>query len=128
MFVFATKNTYLLWTFAIIILHVAIVSMQLTDSREIWLELLIRKKSKAVLKHSADMSVVFDSISTKFIIYVFRINDLTDSHGAVHFYVDTVIVKPYFSENLKLYKVSFPRDQLWYRGKETLFRYRKGIA
>ena len=45
-FVFATKNTYLLWTFAIIILHVAIVSMQLTDSREIWLELLIRKKVK----------------------------------------------------------------------------------
>ena len=45
-FVFATKNTYLLWTFAIIILHVTIVSMQLTDSREIWLELLIRKKVK----------------------------------------------------------------------------------
>ena len=97
MFVFATKNTYLLWTFAIIVLHVAIVSMQLTDSREIWLELLIRKKSKTVLKHSADMSVMLDSISTTFIIYVVRVNDLTDNHGAVYFYVDTVIASKLFN-------------------------------
>ena len=37
-------------------------------------------------------------------------------------------IKPYFYGFSKTLKVSFPRDQLWSRGKETLFQYRKGIA
>ena len=38
------------------------------------------------------------------------------------------IIKPYFYGFSKTLKVYFPRDQLWSRGKETLFQYRKGIA
>ena len=39
-----------------------------------------------------------------------------------------IVLKPYFYGFSKTLKVSFPRDQLWSRRKETLFQYRKGIA
>ena len=36
-------------------------------------------------------------------------------------------LKPYFYGFSKTLKVSFPRDQLWSRGKETLFQYRSKV-
>ena len=37
------------------------------------------------------------------------------------------VIKPYFYGFSKTLKVSFPRDQLWSRGKKTLFQYRSKV-